>query len=228
MTAADEDLLARVVAGDLDPESQVWKAALARDPALAARWQELTLLLGALDRTGADERETLARARAETTSNDFARLRNAADGTRKKSAAGDWWRRPLLVYLAAGAAVVIGAFFALNRDGSRSPNDPTYLGESDYVCLEPTLEVGDARSFRWSGERAPAGDFVVRVFAVEATGSAGKLVLESPPCIENSWRPTPDELALVPETFLWEVEARRAGGALLELSAPQLARRSRP
>ncbi|MBI5435275.1 MAG: hypothetical protein HZA52_20745 [Planctomycetes bacterium] len=228
MTAADDDLLARVVAGDLDPESQVWRAALARDPALAARWQELTLLLGALDRTGADEREALARARADATSTDFARLRDVVGGTRPKRSSNPWWRRPLLVCLAAGAAAVIGVFFALNRDGGRVPNDPTFLGESDHVCLEPTLDVGDARSFRWSGERAPAGDFIVRVFAVDASGSVGEMVVESTPCTDNTWQPKPDELARIPATFLWEVEARRAGGALLELSAPQLARRSRP
>lgn len=223
MTESDEELLARVLAGDLDPGSQVWKAAAARNPALAARWDELRALRDALERTGLDEREALAQARAAASEDDALRVRRSLARPKRR-----WWSSGRLISLAAAVVVVCLGYMALERLPRPTPEQPLFLGDEGYVGLEPTLELGDARLFRWEGERPPAGDFVVRVFEIDATGGAGRMVLESEPCTERTWRPSESQLARIPSEFLWEVEARRAGGQHHALSAVQRAQRSRP
>ncbi|MCK6447189.1 MAG: hypothetical protein L6Q99_12435 [Planctomycetes bacterium] len=228
MTANDDELIASVLAGDLDPDSALWKAAVARNPALAKRWEELRTLREALERTGADERDSLARSKADAGPHDVASVRRAAPVVRAGARAGG---RRLAYFAAAAAVALIVGFVAYRQFGGSSPEQDVFLGDQSDAALratEPTLDVGDAHEFAWTGDAPPGGAFVVKVFELDAAGAPGRCVVESGSCTERTWRPSESELAKIPNEFFWVVESRRDAVTFEDSSAPQRALRSRP
>jgi hypothetical protein len=224
MAESDDELLARVIAGDLHPESPTFRAALGRNPELGKRLAQLVALLSALERTGLDERQSIARAKLDVSERDLEIVR---DRIRRVRRGRPWWRRSVLLYLSAAAIVACIGWFAWRGDPSRTSAPPTVLGNEQCRAIEPTLERGDASSFRWEGELPPTGHFVVRIFASDATGAPTTMVLESARCSERTWRPGESDLGRIPDEFVWEVEARYADGQHFALSELQRALRSR-
>ncbi len=226
MNDADDQLLGAVLAGDLGVDAPAWKAALARDPSLAKRLDELRSVMRALDRTGEDERATLAAARVAASDADLELVRAAARSSRRATAR-PWWRS----WTALAAALVLAALGMLvfEMRGQKSSDGPhDFLGPGHAKLLEPNAEFGDARSFRWEGELPIGGTFIVRIFDVDSSGRAGTMAIESGRCEVRQWQPSSAELAKIPQRFFWEVETLPAGGSSGTLSEQSPAQRSRP
>jgi hypothetical protein len=196
-----EELLARVLAGEIDPADPAVRDRLATCPECRREQERVGGLTARLRATAAQERADLARAAAEVGAEDEARVREAfARALRTRPAK----RRSALLLVAAAVLVLLGWVLR----GAAREDDEVLLGEGD-------IEIHVADDFsqiQWSYSLPPGGRYVLTIHELE-DGAHGRVVLS--PELEaldtSRWRPSAAQLESLPDAIYVLVEAYRAG-----------------
>jgi hypothetical protein len=207
-TAAHEELLAALLAGELGRDDPAVEAVLAACEHCSERLAELESTAERLTAAAEEERSILAEAsrprRSPGTERLEARLRELA----LVEAHARPRRRTLFWLVAAGIA---GSLFAwtLLSDGGRGAEPPVILGES----LRLLRPVGTVKSFDvpfvWEYEGPAPGGFRVLIYE---DGEDGRLLHEEPRWMEKTWTPEPSLVAGWPARIRWEIEPLDAFG----------------
>lgn len=227
---ADEQELAELLW--LAPDDPRRERALARDPRLARRLADLERVRAALDeeaarRDGAPPVEPAARAAEERALATFARRVDAEAGAgaalptrsprhaagpgeaavRDPSAPhgaghGSQARRWLLAAVAVAAALLVAV-----RTWPTSTRAQVWLGAhvpgASGTPLGPTADWSE---FTWSPAPPPGSVHVVRARAAPNTDA--RVDVESPPCTNPTWTPSPEQRDALGAEFVWQVWER--------------------
>lgn len=229
--AGDDDLLMRVLEGELSPESDEVKRRLATDPGFGQTIAELEGLHGALDAASETAREDMdgpANVDGPEAQRVRARIRELAResaATSGKVKAGSWADRPALglprwVLSVAAVLVVLFAVRARFSQSDSVPRERVTLGSS-LGNLVPGGEVDRFGTFQWNFDDIGDGRFEVQVFESDT----GDLVTIERGLKEARWKPDPEHTAAWPSKIRWTVSAYDASGSMLD-SAEASAERS--
>ena len=196
--ARRDELLIAVLAGDVERDDPVVRAATAADPDFAAALDELLSLAGRLDRLGEVARREAA---LPVEARDVAFVRRAIDGRRR--------RRLLLAVAAAGVVVVIGiAAFA-----DRGEADPSVDRQGMTLGADRDLLPGPGQVFTgdfMSSALHPDTDQVtIRIFDAVGGGQLSEIRM---PAARLPWRPDPAVHEAWPDQIVWVLEQEDAAG----------------
>lgn len=214
-----EELVRQFLCGERGPEDADLRRLRASCADCRAALERLADLDGTLAALGAGVRTDLARARAEATPAEEARVRRSLEAALGRRAEPVPPARARRLAWVAAAAVLLAALW-LVRDALRAPGEPTpefLLGPSQGAieCLAPLGPGAGYDEFRWRDVRPPSGWFRLTIRPLELTGAeAGRagspiLKLEVP---EARWVPTPEIERSLPAAVLYEVQALDASG----------------
>ena len=229
LSAEHQELLNRVLTGDVSPEDPRVQAAVQASRAFRSELAELRRVSELLDAAARDERETLDSIdweRQDVPGADvvapFLRARARELHHRRR-----FLRRSLAA--AAAAALVAGGYLvrALLSERQGPSQGEITLGSGGLELLGARAPDGGFGSFRWRYDLPPGGWYEIRVWGVgeqgERTKLAGETHLTAP-----QWSAPPEAVANWPDTVHWEVRAYGpTGGTLLAQNAAD-ARRSSP
>lgn len=219
-----DELIMRVVSGDLDRASDEYARAAEADPELAARVDKLLGLQSELDSSAVRD-AILAQAQSQSWSEGEARARRALDDAvgspadRGAAPVASDSRRPHLLKvaaaLAAAALVLVVARSAGWFDGGPiddpDPAPPVYLGD----VLPGASPVGPGSSyaeFRWDLTVGPQWEFEIEVFS-DSPGAARE-PLASERTRESTWSPPAKEAAEWPDAIRWTLALVNANGVV--------------
>ena len=216
--SADEDeLLERLLAGDLDEGAGEVHAAFAADPSLREHYDALVEIQRGLD-AGAIQEAVLEEARTGSWPEGEARLeetlRREAPVSLRRPLAG---RRPLVSHRRFALVAAAAALFAtiLIYGGFSTDEPPMLLGQVP-PGASPIGDVEVYPPFRWDLElESPAWRFEFVVY--DATEAAGLKRIVGPLHLDQSeWQPKQDESLDWPSEILWTVGLVSAGGQVQE------------
>lgn len=227
-----DELLRRILTGELSELDSEVEAALAADPELSLRLEALRETQGQLDAQATRER-VLEEARAEAwaegeervgeTLSEFllqTELASAAvaeTGTPGSSAPTATRRRPLGwlgAFLAVAAAImIVDRLLVSEVDPGLATERQVYLGE-ELPGAMPAGEVDGYAPFRWSYELAPGDSFELAVYDDTAEATSAPLVRVSR-LTGNSWE-SPAESSEWPDAIRWTLDLVRPDGARVE------------
>lgn len=219
MTPDDEQLLERLVNGELASHDPQVVELLRRRPELAAEYADLEQLRARLDRAASTEREALAALTRSSDPQDRAKVLAARERARtpaaepaRPSAAPratapqrPGWLRPAFA-VAAALLLSLGGWWMWRA--SSPTKDPTFMGPSTSAPRELRRS---GREHRWSGPAAAKSWEVV--FYALADGQRSSTPLFSRTVLDDAWLTLSDEdQARLPEAgYVWEVRAYSAG-----------------
>jgi hypothetical protein len=187
-----EELLARLLSGELSLDSEEARAAMQEDPTMADELEILRGIEADYRRLAALERDDLAAAKALPTASGEKRVAEAMRTFAQERSATVvrpmWRRRPLLI--AAGLAIAAaGALWLL-----RPPSDgalPPILGRTP-EGLSPSGEVDSFDKFEWTDPPRPGRWFQIRVTGVARDGRKRTLIeTREADEIRSPWSPGP-------------------------------------
>lgn len=203
MSGRDE-LLERLLTGELDPQGAEARTALEADAELRERYEAARGTLDLLEAAGEDRRSLADDVRAagavpgEEHVDAFVRARTAL-----RPRTSPRWRH----VLAAAVAILIVAFVVTTElwHGPTThldtpPDDGRTLGGTIHD-LEPAGEVKEYDRFTWTGELSPGGYWVVTVRAADGSD----FEIESAHLTEPVWEPA--DTASWPDAIEWTVVA---------------------
>lgn len=209
MSDMDEDILQRVVAGDLDPDSEEVRAAVRARPELAARIERLRELQGMLDAVGAAGRSDMA-SDAPVPDALSRRVDDVIERQVRPRRRSPW----MLVLAAAAALLVVGLIWLIVRGAGSSgvDRDPDQmrLENPEHAELHPNdaEPVEDYFVFDWSDWKHIAGDgYRLTIYADE--GADDWLIRTK--TLEPSWTPNAAERRALPDHIYYTVEVLEAG-----------------
>lgn len=182
-----EDILERLLAGEVDLDAPEVSAAAAKNPALRAEIERMRAAAAHLRALGRQRREVIEEA---------ATLRDVPGEEHVARIIGQRRHRlrsPLLLALAA--CVLVGAALAWKGWTSASTSSHDYLGPAS---MSPQGEVAEYGEFRWTHGGAGCA-YVVTVFDVtgKQLGSSGRIR-------EQRWTPTFE----LPPQIEWQLEVK--------------------
>jgi len=212
-----EDLIERLITGELDLESPEVQEALS-DPSFRAEYESAANTMAWLDAAGSHARELARQAEDEgpvdgedAVHQVFAREARAQTPPAPKRSWAPIW-------LAAAAVIVAGwLFFGLEPSSDPAPDPSRILGAS-IAELEPSGATDVFGEFRWRYDLPPGGWFLVTI----DSGVDGGEILTSEKLFLPSWRPSVEAW---PAVVRWEVQAfdesgRRIASATAEAARP--------
>jgi hypothetical protein len=218
--AEHQDLLARILSGDLAEGDEAALARLAACPECREELRRLRSLDARLRAAAGEARGDVERARSQVLPADAALVRGSL------RAALSAHRSTRLVFLACAAGLLVllglGAMYYLRS--SAGPAEILLRGGSIH-CFAPVDAVDDYDEFSWSWTLPPQGRYELSIRALQE-GKAGDL-LKAIPCDGPRWIPTPDEKRALPDGIQWFVEARDVSGRLVGSGWAKAWRRSR-
>ena len=215
-----ERILARLLAGDLDPDAPEARAFLAADPDARAELDGLHALAGELDELFVEERATLAEADGERNVPGLDRVAPVLQDLAGRAAP-----RPhgVLLRLALGLAALALISIGLWRVVRAPDAPPTTLGGGLLEILAP--EAGAPLDVvRWKGDLSPGGWYGIRV--VDATeAGAGRVLVPDERTNEKAWTPPPESESWPArvrfEVSAYDVDGDELGRATVVLSVPR-------
>jgi len=207
-----EERLASLLSGErdaADPDCARW---LAECAPCRERWTALRGTCERLEQAAAERRAHLAELRSVKSAPGEERiaaaLRRLAEEeppaqARSVQRIDRGSRRWLLAF--AAAAVLAGVWIAARfRDRAPVP-ERTWLGSERLRLIAPVGDVHSFERFEWSYDGA-ATSYTLRVF--EARGAEpGARLIEKERLKETTWTPAAEDLAKLPRSIVWEVEA---------------------
>ncbi|MGE0143291.1 MAG: hypothetical protein AB7I19_05875 [Planctomycetota bacterium] len=193
-----DELLAQLIAGDIDPNGPIAARAFAEDPSLRVEFEEFDALSEELADLGAIEQEILASVRSEPPqwqAND--RHRRLALTELERSVAANRhsaWRR-LAPWLATAAILAIGVIVGWPRDRPRTVDPNQYLGNEGETTIRAE-GVGDPFDvLTWDHKPRFGERFLVTVYTADPA-RGGKRLASSAEIEETSrWSPRDDHEA---------------------------------
>lgn len=196
----DDEFLAGLVGGDLDPREPGTAARLARDPELAARWDELRAFADDLDTEGRARREF----RREPTTAEIEFAQRVLGSQRRTGHAQRPGRRVWM--LLAASLVAIASIWAWNtRTDPRSDAGRDYgLSVTELRLLAPDGEWRAGEPLRWQYTPLPAGASFLVGIEDAATHTP---VLPERKHFSSSWTPNAEEFAQLPPEIVVRIEA---------------------
>lgn len=192
--------MARILAGELDPDSVEARAAAARDPKLRAELAEMAALEGRLAAVGGEIRAGEA-GRAEGEDAAVEGFRRHAGGL--GHAGGRLWRIAL-----AAAALIAAVAVGVRLAGDRADVQPAPRSLGSGGCVAPTGAVRAYATFAWDLKLPPNG-----AFELDIRDASGMPVLRVPDLGKQSWTPGAADLAKLPERIRWRVIASDGTGS---------------
>lgn len=219
MSLDDEQLVERLVNGELASHDPQVVELLRRRPELAAEYADLEQLRARLDRAASSEREALGSLVASNDPQDRAKVL-AARARAQAQASGATaasppsrvpppqrpsWLRPAFA-VAAALLLSLGGWWMWRA--SSPTKDPTFMGPSTSAPRELRRS---GREHRWSGPAAAKSWEVV--FYALADGQRSSAPLFSRTVPDEAWLTLSEaDQARLPETgYVWEVRAYSAG-----------------
>ncbi len=204
-SSANDDLLRRLLTGELDVEDPQVREVAARDPQFARAASEAREVQAQLDAAARVRALDLARAAGSGDEATDSRVRDFVLSRVDERRRLRWRRRAIVLACVAAASFLafLGPWW-----GRRVPDrDPT-LGSQEIVLVEPVGEGADFGRFRWTAD-VTTGWFVVRVLDPE-----GQTLEESDPLdLEGVWEPDAADVAAWPSRIWWEVRWFDASGS---------------
>lgn len=206
-----QEFVERVLGGELEESDAAVRARL---EACAECREELGRLRALDARMLAAVREArgdVERARSQVEPGDEALMRRSLEAALPALSGRGPSSRRLLLALAAGLVLLLGAGELFFLRSGREPAE-ILLSGGTIRCLAPAGEVDDYDEFSWSGPLPPGRSFLLSLNALE-DGRKGPLVRPPIPCTEPRWTPTPEERHALPDALYWSVEAHDVTGA---------------
>lgn len=215
----DDELLAKIVAGEVARDAGAARELFARRPELVRHVRELERLALGLDHAAREQRDVLAAARADVSQRDREHVRAALQAGPGVVRNGGG-RATRLQWIAAAAVLLLaaGTWLALRGaagDGSRQLLDGA--GAIELVGGPSELRAGAV--FEWRGELRGAERWRIELRERGAGGARGRLLGDFT-CREASWSPHADDLRDLPAEVLWSVHRIDSGGISIEHSQP--------
>ncbi len=217
-----EELLGRIVAGELDADAAEVRA-MADEPDFEERLDEARRLARTLENAGEFERSVIAEADAlEAAPGEERVLESVLAAMPEEGMSGPAdTSRMRHFWVAAAAAFVIGFFFLRSDDEGGGLRSGETLGNRAEL-LEPSGTVQAYRDFRWSFALEAGGWYRVVVHDAETD----TVVARSPSLTEAVWEP--DDTASWPDRIRWEVQPFDGTGGAIGSPASGVVSRSRP
>lgn len=195
----DEEFLAAILAGDLDPRDPAVVQRLRASPALADRLDELMRVARSLDEEGQVRRE--ASEPASSGEIDFVeRVLRSADRIEPSRP------RAFRTVLLALAALIVAALgvWGLTRSTSRTAGEELSLDTSSWKITSPrdAWEAGEALA--WDYTLPGAGKF--RVVVADPDADLGAAPIVDRTTFAPTWTPTSTEFARFPPRVVVSIE----------------------
>jgi len=114
-------------------------------------------------------------------------------------------RAPRVWARLAAAALVCALAWLWWHSGTAPSRGDLFLGSEAAGELSPQGTVAEFGTFTWKADLPPGGSFRVSIFDASDTLHTKPLV-RSDNLGQPSWTPTPQQLALLPDSIYWEVE----------------------
>jgi hypothetical protein len=194
--------LARLIAGDLDPNGEIAARAFAQDPTLRAEFEQFETLGEEFADLGATEQEILASVRGEPPQwrgdDRNRRLALAELERRAHSTRPSTWRR-LAPWIAAAAVLAIGVVLGWPRERQRSADPEQYLGEEGQATIRAEGTGDRFELLTWNVESRFGERFLVSVYTADPAKGGQRLAQSAELEETSSWSPRQDhEVGEVP------------------------------
>lgn len=217
LTPAQEELLARVVGGDLEPDAPNVVEERKRSPDFAA---ELDLALRILHRVrtiATEIRQDILEAATPSNTHGDEAIRDAVvasltrpTASRLPDTRARFFRRTAF---AVAASLALAAAWWLTRDDSRSAPPIQYLGDS-LACVSPIGPGADFRVFRFDGILPSGAWYDIVILAPD-----GAELIRSARLERNEFSLTAEQADRLPDEIEWHVTMRDIGGVRASASA---------
>lgn len=198
----------RLLAGDLDPDSEEARSVLRTDPDLARELRELRALSRRLDAVGRLRRSVELGSSAESVSADVGRTLLGAAHARSTAPVlvGPWARHRWTA--AAAVALAIASTWLVLRRGTGAATPAETVVEAALQALHPVGDVADYAPLEWTPAGAADGWYLVRVFGADDPPGSDPIAA-SRRLAEPRWSPVTDAW---PDAIRWEVDAHGPRG----------------
>ena len=229
LDATQQDMLARVSAGDLSADAPEVTTAMAKDARFRAVLGDLLQAQAMLDSAGHAERQLFLTAgiapapdvRPDLVAETIARLAQVPRG--KATAMPRANRRVVWYALAAAALLVVGWALWGRGDSPRVNDDQRQLGGAKLVLLPPTGDLSTGLTLTWLA--IPGARFKASIYDPQAPKSA--TVLDMPdtwPDSATTWKIDASKLLQVRPHHRWRVIALQPDGMEIERADRSLSR----
>lgn len=229
MTSQDDEVLARLVTGDLRADSAAVRELFARRPEMAARAEQLRELATRLGTEGAAERDVIAAAKAAALPEDLDAVRVASAAMPKARVRPV--RSPYVPFaLLAVAAVLIAVGAMLLMQSDPSPSAPEFLDDqrsrAEVIELQvPAQPLAIGGQLSWTGsanegrlERAQR--WLLEFHSVAQVDRSATLLLAFK-TQENEWTLTAADRAQLDDTVLLTVHRIDSDNRRISSSTPR-------
>lgn len=200
-----DDLLQRLVTGDLNMDDEEARNAFDAQPSLRERFEEVRATADFLDAAGEFHEQLASEVDGTEESGDEAAVDQFVQERLQPKTSSRVW------LLAAAAALVAVLFAGMRFLAETPPVRPTdqMLG-AGIGSMDPTGPVEQFGTFRWDDAAGipPAGWYVVFVRSSSGSELARSGKLRTP-----RWAPEADQRESWPTSIVWEVRAYDATGA---------------
>ncbi len=229
LDVTQQDMLARVSAGDLSADAPDVTTAMARDAHFRAVLADLLQAQAMLDSAGHAERQLFLTAgiapapdvRLNLVAETIARLAQAPSS--KATALPRVKRRVVWYALAAAALLAVGWALWGRGDSPRVNDDQRQLGGAKLVLLPPTGDLSTGLTLIWHA--IPGARFRASIYDPQAPKSATVLdMADAWPESTTTWTIDATELQQVRPHHRWRVIALRPDGTEMERADHSLSR----
>lgn len=211
--ATHEELLQRMLAGDLQADESRSRALLEGCTECAQRWSELSETVAVIEALDRERREVLAEAAlghaapgSDRVATTLARERLRTFGDPRRARGAPVWRRVLLA-----AALLVGGIFVVRALMPPEPDVPdVILGSEAIRFIGEPRTIGPGRSIRWQhASGSDKGPFAVHLSGELAGGQPFSRVVR---VRGAEWAPDDDLVRQLPDPVLVRVVAVDASG----------------
>ena len=207
-----EELLRKVLIGDLPLESEEIQRLFREQPRAHERMKELSELTHRIDLAFAEQRSVLEAADRIESAPGQDRIAPAILAERaraRRSPSSRAWL--VLAAAAAGIAALTLLMPGLLDRSRRAANEHAPLGVKDEFVLSPNGPVERYEPFRWDLAPTLGTGFIVAVFD-DTNQNRGRLIEQSPILNTSEWSPENSET--LPVKIRWELRVTDAAGSL--------------
>jgi len=188
-----EELLVKLLTGEIDPKSEEGRRMLDRDPDLYREYMEVKALPDELDGLAAEEADAI-----DALSNDLPPSL-AVDRALKAFRDRKPRRLPKIIPLGISAAALVAIGITLWLALGEKSERPIEVLGGEFKAFHST-EAVERHEFRWDAYPLSRGE---EFFLFIDTGDGGGSVWHG---TENSWNPSPEQEAELPDRITWWVE----------------------